>query len=196
MADRIDELLQHARQAEEELLAELQRRRRQFAYRVRRQRVYFSKKGIAYQRRYWQSLWRYFAEAPPLHYLTVPMIWGCILPTALLDLAASVYQATCFPIYGIPTVKRADYLVFDHQFLKYLNAVEKVNCWYCSYFNGVVGYLREIGARTEQFWCPIKHAKRVKTLHSRYKLFFDYGDAERYRRELSERRRDFDDLDK
>lgn len=38
--------------------------------------------------------------------------------------------------------------------------------------------------RTEQYWCPIKHARRVLHEHPHYSGFVDYGDAEAYRREL------------
>ena len=37
----------------------------------------------------------------------------------------------------IPKVRRADYLVFDREDLPYLNLMEKFNCFYCSYGNGV-----------------------------------------------------------
>jgi hypothetical protein len=53
----------------------------------------------------------------------------------------------------------------------------------------------EIGARTEQYWCPIKHALRMKGVHSRYSHFIDYGDAESYRLHIEEDRRDFTDLE-
>lgn len=195
MADRLDELLLRMRQLQEELLDELQRQQKRFSYRIRRRRVYFTRRGMAEQRLHLLSLARYLAKANPLHILTAPLVWLCIIPAAMLDAASSLYQAVCFPVYGIPTVRRADYVVFDHQYLKYLNAVEKLNCLYCSYFNGLIAYVQEIAARTEQFWCPIKHAKRVKNIHSRYKLFFDYGDGERYRRELPKVRRDFGDVE-
>jgi hypothetical protein len=42
--------------------------------------------------------------------------------------------------------------------------------------------LREITARTEEYWCPIKHAQRVLAAHAHYSEFADYGDAEGYRR--------------
>ena len=58
----------------------------------------------------------------------------------------------------------------------------------------LLAYLQEIAGRTEQFWCPIKHAKRIKTLHSRYRNFFSYGDAETYRSQVNSVRRDFKDL--
>lgn len=195
MAERLDDLLQRIRQLQDELREELQRQQKRFAYRILRRRVYFSRRGMAEQRRHLKTLRRYLADAHPLHLLTAPVIWLCLLPAVGLDAMATLYQALCFPIYGIPTVCRADYIVFDHQYLKYLNALEKLNCLYCSYFNGMIAYVQEIAARTEQFWCPIKHAKRVKAIHGRYKLFFDYGDGERYRRELPKLRQNFNDLD-
>ncbi len=39
----------------------------------------------------------------------------------------------------------------------------------------------EIAARTEQFWCPIKHSRSIPAPHSRYHRFVDFGDAEGYR---------------
>jgi len=75
-------------------------------------------------------------------------------------------------------VKRADYIVIDHQHLAYLNIIEKVHCLYCSYAVGMLGYAREITARTEQYFCPIKHAQKILSMHSRYKRFLDYGDAD------------------
>jgi hypothetical protein len=59
-----------------------------------------------------------------------------------------------------------------------------VNCTFCSYANGLIAYVREVAARTEQYWCPIRHARTMPVQHSRYHLFFDYGDAERYWRDL------------
>ena len=73
--------------------------------------------------------------------------------------------------------------------------IEKINCAYCSYANGLLAYLQEIAGRTEQFWCPIKHAKRIKTLHSRYQKFFSYGDAQTYRSQVDKIRHDFKDLE-
>jgi hypothetical protein len=102
----------------------------------------------------------------------------------LLDLSVTIYQAVCFPAYGIEKVHRKDYLVFDRHHLAYLNALEKLNCAYCSYANGLIAYVREIAARTEQYWCPIKHARRVIGAHPHYSRFEDFGDAEGYRKRL------------
>jgi len=116
--------------------------------------------------------------------LTAPAIYALIIPLLLLDFFVAVYQAVCFPVYGIPRVSRRDYLAFDRGHLAYLNAIEKLNCAYCSYANGLLAYVREVASRTEEYWCPIKHARRVLGVHSRYGDFVDYGDADAYRHEL------------
>lgn len=126
--------------------------------------------------------------------LTTPVIWACLLPILLVDMIGSFYQSVCFPIYGIPKVRRHDYLAFDRHHLGYLNTIEKLNCEYCAYVNGILAYFTEIAARTEQYWCPIKHARCLKCAHSRYRKFVDYGDAEQYRRHLAEVRRSFQDV--
>ena len=99
-----------------------------------------------------------------------------------------------FPAYGVPKVRRRDYVVMDRNKLRYLNFMERFNCVYCEYVNGLIAYVQEIAGRTEQYWCPIKHALRLKTMHSRYPHFLDYGDAEAYRKHIEQVRRDFEDL--
>ncbi|MDB6115827.1 MAG: hypothetical protein JWQ62_2772, partial [Lacunisphaera sp.] len=110
-----------------------------------------------------------------------PVIWLCAVPIALADLVGTFYQSVCFPIYGIPKVPRRDYLAFDRHHLPYLNLADKLSCEYCAYVNGILAYFTEIAARTEQYWCPIKHEGCVKCAHSRYKKFVDYGDAAQFR---------------
>ena len=112
------------------------------------------------------------------------MVYAVFFPLVLLDLFVMAYQFVCFPLYGIPRVRRRDYLVFDRAHLAYLNALKKLNCAYCSYGNGLAAYVREVVARTEQYWCPIKHARRLLQAHPLYGGFVDYGDGEGYRREL------------
>ena len=133
-------------------------------------------------------------DAALLNIITAPVIWFCLIPGAFVDLALTFYQTICFPVYGIPKVRRNDYIVIDRHQLSFLNGIEKLNCVYCGYFNGLVAYVQEVVARTEQYWCPIKHARRVGDIHSRYKNFFDYGDGKRYRQEIETVRREFEDL--
>lgn len=143
------------------------------------------------QRRQKVGLWRYLRGARLAVLLTAPIIYSGWMAFLLLDLFVSVYQAVCFPIYGIPKVRRADYLVFDRGDLPYLNIIEKFNCFYCSYGNGVVAFAREVAARTEQYWCPIKHARRLHGAHERYPRFFEHGDAEAFRQGLERLRQQY-----
>ena len=53
----------------------------------------------------------------------------------------------------------------------------------------------KISARTEQYWCPIKHARRIKAAHERYPKFFDYGDAEAFRQGLGRLRKQYGEKD-
>ena len=127
--------------------------------------------------------------------VTSPLIYGCVLPFLLLDVSVTLYQLICFPIYGIPKVKRNDYLVFDRGRLAYLNTIEKAGCVYCSYANGLIAYISEIAARTEQHFCPIKYARKLAKPHSRYGTFLPYGDAQAYRSQSDEVSQAYRDLD-
>jgi hypothetical protein len=142
------------------------------------------------------KLWlpSYIRRSRFLVVVTAPLIYLGLIPFCLLDLFLTVYQGICFPIYGIPKVSRAEYLICDRGRLKYLNLVERLNCLYCSYANGLCAYATEVAARTEQHWCPIKHARRLRAPHSRYSHFFDYGDAQQYCRQIDTVRDDFVDL--
>lgn len=124
--------------------------------------------------------------------LTAPFIYSVALPLAALDLWISLYQRICFPLYGLPLVRRRDFVVIDRHRLPYLNALEKANCAYCGYANGVIAYAREVIGRTEAYWCPIKHARPIRVPHGRYQQFLDYGDAAGYRRRLAAYRRRHD----
>lgn len=108
---------------------------------------------------------------------TLPAIYSLMLPFVLLDLWVQLYAAVCFPLLGIARVKRGDYLVFDRHRLPYLDLLQKANCAYCAYINGLVAYVGEIAALTEQFWCPIRHARRAPGQHHRHRRFATYGDA-------------------
>lgn len=122
-----------------------------------------------------RSFWTAIRRTPLLVTLSSPLIYSLILPFALMDLWVSLYQAVCFPIYGIEQVKRSGYFKLDRAKLPYLNSVEKLNCQFCAYANGVVGFVREVAARSEQYWCPIKHADAPIDPHARYEDFTAYG---------------------
>jgi hypothetical protein len=188
MTPQITELIDRIRTLEGELDAEIAKRSADLRIGIEHGRIAFEEELLRRHRELRQKLLPYLVGANPLVMLVSPVIYAGIVPLLLLDLFVSIYQAICFPVYGIAKVKRADYFVFDRHHLAYLNALEKLNCAYCSYVNGLIAYAREIIARTEQYWCPIKHARRVSGTHARYALFDDYGDGENYQARLAELR--------
>jgi hypothetical protein len=178
---RIDDLIEQMRGLEAQTQVEFDRRREDFAFTVEKRRIRFSEEVAELQRGLKTGVFKYVTGSTLLKVITAPVIYAGVVPMLLVDLFLLVYQSICFPVYGIPKVKRSDYLELDRGDLPYLNAIEKMNCAYCGYANGLASYFREISARTEQYWCPIKHARRIQAAHSRYPLFFEYGDAESYR---------------
>jgi len=181
---RIDELLLKIEQLEGELETELRAKREDLEYTIRKHKVRFSREIKEKQHEFLKKWLDYVYDSGPLIILTIPIIWGAIIPCLILDLVVTLYQYICFPIYGIPFARRRDYVVIDRQNLGYLNWIEKMNCMYCGYFNGVIAYVREVAARTEQYWCPVRHARPVKSVHGHYRKFFEYGDAQGYREGL------------
>jgi hypothetical protein len=154
----------------------------------------FSLETLAEHRLLKTTLWSHIRNARLLVILTVPLIYACAIPFALLDLSVSIYQAVCFPIFRVPKVRRRDYLIFDRSRLAYLNAIEKVGCVYCSYANGLLAYIAEIAGRTEQRFCPIQHAHPPAQMHTRYPHFLPYGDARAYRAQSEAVARAYDDI--
>lgn len=186
---RFDELRARLWELQEELEVEAERLRVQFAERLAGGGEHLRAGHRALRRR----LLPYLLGARPAHLLTAPVIYGLILPLALLDLALTAYQHLCFRAWDIERVCRGSFFVFDRRRLDYLNLIEKLNCDYCAYANGLVAYAREVAGRTEQYWCPVRHATRINTPHRQYGQFVAYGDGEAYRRELPILRRRLQD---
>ncbi len=184
MPSRVDDLFARIAQLEREVETELSHARAEWRYRVEAGRIRFERDVRLAHDRLKQSIPAFIRESSPLHVLIAPVIYSLIAPIAMLDLWISIYQGLCFPVYGIALVRRSKYIVIDRHHLAYLNAIEKINCVYCGYANGVFAYVREVAGRTEQYWCPIRHAKRVSAPHTHYGEFVDYGDAEGYQRAL------------
>lgn len=185
MTTQLDVLMERMRAIEAEIEVELAKRREELRFRMENRRIVFEKEVLELHRLVKTRLWRYLVEAHPLTVLTAPVIYAIIVPIVILDVSVMLYQAVCFPVYGIPKVRRRDYLVFDRHHLAYLNALEKLNCAYCSYANNAVAFVREVAARTEIYWCPIKHARRVLGPHPHYQGFADFGDAEAFRARMT-----------
>lgn len=191
MNSNINEIVERIKALQVELETELDKRREEFRYRLEGHKVRFEREILLQQRRFKQHLLKYILTAQPRHLLSAPFIYAVFPAMLLLDLFTTLYQQVCFRLYGIPRVRRADYMRFDRNQLGYLNLLEKINCSYCAYANGLAGYFLEVVGRTEQYWCPIKHAERVLAEHSRYARFTEYGDAEGFRNHLESIRKDF-----
>lgn len=184
MDSRSNDIGSRLRHLEEEFEREAARQRTRWQYRIERNRVHFERHVSSAHRRLRTSLLRFLRQSSVPNLLTAPLIYSLFVPLVLMDAWILAYQLICFPIYRIPHVPRRQYLVFDRHRLGYLNAIEKFNCLYCSYANGLFAYFREVAARTEQYWCPIKHASAVRQPHPRYHGFVDYGDAAGYHERL------------
>jgi hypothetical protein len=190
----IEVLSSRIKSLEKELQNVLGDREKEFQYEWVKGKPKFGKDTLSQHRDLKHWLPSYLLQSEILAYITAPVIYSGVVAFGLLDLFLIVYQAICFPVYGVPKVRRADYIVFDRGNLKYLNLLERLNCLYCSYGNGVLAFGVEVAARTEQHWCPIKHAQRLRAPHSRYGHFIEFGDAQRYRREIETVRNDFVDV--
>jgi hypothetical protein len=186
MTAQLDRLTEKLRSVEAEIEAELAKRREELRFRLENRKIVFEQEVLRIHRQLKTRASRYFIDANPLIVLTAPVIYSLIVPIVLVDLWVMAYQAICFPVYKIPLVRRRDYLVFDRHHLAYLNIIEKINCAYCSYCNGAIAFIREVASRTEVYWCPIKHARRVLGPHPHYQGFADFGDAEAFKAKLAQ----------
>ena len=192
--NKLEQIVVNIRKLEQELFQELQKKQDEYFYIIKGKKIQFEEETRKYHKQLATRLRTYLATSSILSILTAPIIWSCLIPAVFLDLVVSFYHSVCFRLYGIPMVKRSDYIVIDRHGLQYLNPIEKLNCIYCGYFNGLIAYVQEIAARSEQYWCPIKHARKQAMIHGRYHKFIEYGDSQYYQKRFEELRKDFDDL--
>jgi hypothetical protein len=177
MNDKIVRLMEKMAMLEDELVNAIHEQEIKMFFEIKGKRVEFESSVRTAHKKLKSNFFRWLVTNRPQNLITGPIIYAMIVPLMLLDVCVSFYQWTCFPIYGVAKVKRADYIVFDRHQLDYLNFIEKFHCTYCEYGNGLMGYMAEILARTEEYFCPIKHAHKVLGTHARYRHFLSYGDA-------------------
>lgn len=184
MNERINQLLAQMTALEDDLREALHEQETSMLFQIKGKRVEFEQSIKETHRRLKTRFFRWLVTDRPQNLITGPVIYSMIVPLAILDLFVSVYQAVCFPIYRVAKVRRGDFIVLDRQQLEYLNFIEKFHCTYCAYGSGLIAYVSEIVARTEQYFCPIKHARKILGTHSRYRRFLDYGEAAAYEAKL------------
>lgn len=118
-----------------------------------------------------------------LRYLAlIILLYSLLFPFVLLHVFVEVYHQIGFRLCRIPRVDHTRFIIIDRHKLSYLRWWQKINCLYCGYVNGLLGYVSEIAARTEYYWCPIQH-KKIPKMHipKHHKLFAAYNDAEAFR---------------
>jgi hypothetical protein len=186
MNEHINQILAQISALEEQLAAAVHAQESRMFFQLDGKRVEFERSAREAHRKLKKTLWRWLVADRPQNLVTGPLIYGMAFPLLMLDACVSFYQWACFPIYGIAKVRRSDYLVFDRRHLGYLNLIEKFHCTYCEYANGLMGYMAEILARTEQYFCPIRHARKILGTHARYDRFLAYGDAVAYEARLEQ----------
>jgi hypothetical protein len=188
MNDQIKELLAQMAALEAQLRDAVHDQENRMFFQIKGKRVEFERSVRDAHRQLKTGFFRWLVTYRPQNLITGPLIYGMAIPLLLMDVFVTIYQWTCFPVYGITKVKRSDYFVFDRHHLGYLNFIEKFHCTYCEYGNGLMSYMAEILARTEEYFCPIKHAHKIIGTHGRYKRFLAYGEADAYEKKLEEYR--------
>jgi hypothetical protein len=181
MNDRIRQLLADIATLEDELSTLLQEQQARLRYRIEGTKIRFDANLRKIHDEFRTGLIPWLRASELRNIVSAPFVYLMIVPFVLLDLLLALYQAVCFRLYRIPRVKRSSYVVIDRHQLHYLNAIEKLNCAYCGYASGLLAYARQIVLRTEMYWCPIKHARKILDPDRRYATFSDFGDAENYR---------------
>ena len=185
----IDDRVRRLVRLEKEIEAKMEAQQARFQFSMAEGRAVFEDEVLRRHKRLKTGLLTFLRRSPIANILVSPFIYGLVVPILILDLGVSIYQAVCFTVWRIQPVRRADYMVNDRHRLPYLNLIEKLNCLYCGYANGVIAYTREVASRTEQYWCPIKHALRVRSPHPRYPGFLAYGDTRDFRNRLQAMRK-------
>lgn len=194
MSSKIKEIMEEIEEMKLKLAEEIDKQESHISYEIKNGYVTFEKEVLAKQRENMKNLLSWLAEVPLLHFIVAPLVYAMVIPAMFLDLALFLYQQVVFRVFNFKRIKRSDYIVFDRHYLGYLNVIEKLNCIYCSYFNGLTQYASAIASRTELYFCPIKHAKKVIAQHHYYEEFLSYGDEEDYQEKLKSLRESSEQL--
>ena len=190
MNDRIKEMIEEIETMKKKLGEEIVKEEEYVNYENRNGYIQFEKELFDRQKQNMMHLWDWFMEIPLIQLLSAPVVYMMIIPAVMLDMMFVIYHNVVSRVFKIEFGKRSDYIVFDRQYLGYLNVIEKLNCLYCAYLNGLMQYASSLAARTELYFCPIKHAKKIAYKHEFYHTFLPYGYGDEYQKKLKELRKD------
>ncbi len=188
MSEKIKKIIEDIEALEEKLKNEITEQETNVNYKIKDGYVRFEKEVVDKHKEKIKNIFTYLGEIPILKLISSPVVYFMVVPAIILDIMLFIYQQVIFRIYKFELIKRSDYIVYDRQYLAYLNPIEKINCMYCSYFNGLMHYASEISSKTELYFCPIKHAKKIAYKHRYYKDFLVYGDERDYQEKLEKLR--------
>jgi len=119
----------------------------------------------------------YYKERLLRHIISAPFIYVVFFAFVILDILVELYHRICFPLYWLSLVDRNKYIKFDRHKLPYLTLLQKINCAYCSYWNWLIAYVKEIVAQTEIYWCWIQNEKDPNFIQpEHHKNFLPYWD--------------------
>lgn len=188
MNEKIRQVLSEIAELEDELATLIHDQQAQLHYRIEGSKIRFEENLRRIHHELRTGVFAWLRKSELRNVISAPFIYAMIVPFVALDLFLYVYQTICFPLYRIPRVKRSQYVIVDRHHLGYLNVIEKLNCIFCGYADGVLAYARQVLSRTEMYWCPVKHARKVLDPHRRYSTFADFGEGEAYESHVSDMR--------
>lgn len=177
-SDKITKILESIEKLKKDLRQEYINLQSKYDFFIQKRKIVFSLDAKNKQRLQKINVWFYAFTPDIKHLLSIPFIYWMIIPALFLDFALYIYQWAAYFFYWIPRVERKDYFIYDRKFLSYLNLIQKINCLYCSYVNWLFAFAVEIWWRTEQYWCPIKHALNSDSEHRYFKSYADYWDPD------------------
>lgn len=180
MSEKLNTIVQKMRELEEEFEEEITRVGKDIKYRIEGKKVHFEQSVMEYHRSFRRTIYRYFRDARFRNLVVSFGIYIMFFPVVVIDLLLFLFQSAVFPLLDLEKVPRSEFVVIDRHKLQYLNLFEKLGCVYCSYANGVAAYFSEVAGATESYYCPIKHARRIRKPHAYYHEFVPYGKAEEY----------------
>ena len=181
MKSKINIILSDIDKKKEELKVEYTKLMDKYGFTFSWGKIVFNSEKVKENKRLKKPLLETIFTAQIREIISIPFIYMMYFPALLLDFMLFIYQHVAFRLYKIPIVKRSEFIIYDRAQLDYLNIVQKINCIYCSYFNWLMSYAVEIWWRTERYWCPIKHAKKMKWWHDWQKHFSDYWDPDGFK---------------
>lgn len=112
--------------------------------------------------------------------LSTPFIYGMIVPMLFFHILIEIYHRVCFYLYDMEYIDYRNHFRFDRHRIGGISPLQKFNCIYCEYGNGLASFTKEVIGKTEAFWCPIKHEDSPESPHAYYQQFMEYGNGRNF----------------